>query len=223
MEIPADLPRPRAVVFDWDNTLVDTWPVIHSSFESTLVAMGHEPWTLEQTKDRVSKSMRDAFPELFGDLWEKARQIYYEAFEAVHLEQLVTLENARGVLDFLQGREVPMALVSNKTGRYLRREVEHLAWNGYFGAVVGAGDADRDKPHPESLALALGPMGLSAGPDIWFVGDSRSDLELARNAGCTGILIHPDPERAKNAFSDCLPRCQVANLHQLTYVLKQVG
>lgn len=221
--IPADLPSPRAVVFDWDNTLVDTWPVIHSSFETTLKAMGHAPWTLEQTKDRVSKSMRDAFPELFGDRWEEAREIYYRAFESVHLEELVPLDNALAVLDHLRGRDVPMALVSNKTGRYLRREVEHLDWGGYFGAVVGAGDAARDKPDPESLALALDPMGLSAGPDIWFVGDSRSDLELARNAGCTGILVHPDPERAKSAFSDCLPCCQVANLDHLTYVLSKSG
>jgi phosphoglycolate phosphatase len=220
---PSDLPRPRAVVFDWDNTLVDTWPVIHASFKTTLLAMGQEPWTLEQTKDRVSKSLRDAFPELFGDRWEEARDIYYGAFEREHLESLVPLENALSALDHLQGRGIPMALVSNKTGRYLRREVDHLSWNGYFRSVVGAGDAPSDKPNPEALIMALDPMGLSIGPDIWFVGDSRSDLELARNAGCTGILVHPDPGRAETAFFDCMPRCQVANLDQLTYVLRNVG
>ncbi|WP_161973754.1 HAD family hydrolase [Hwanghaeella grinnelliae] len=222
-EIPADLPTPRAVVFDWDNTLVDTWPVIHASFKTTLLAMGQEPWTLEQTKDRVSKSLRDAFPELFGNRWEEARDIYYSAFEREHLQSLMPLDNALGTLDHLQGRGKPMALVSNKTGRYLRREVDHLSWNGYFRSVVGAGDAPHDKPDPEALIMALAPIGLSVGPDIWFVGDSRSDLELARNAGCTGILVHPDPDRAKTAFSDCLPRCQVANLDQLTYVLETVG
>jgi phosphoglycolate phosphatase len=222
-DIPADLPRPRAVAFDWDNTLVDTWPVIHASFKTTLLAMGQEPWTLEQTKDRVSKSLRDAFPELFGDRWEEARDIYYAAFEREHLESLIPLQNALDALNHLQGRGIPMVLVSNKTGRYLRREVEHLSWNGYFGSVVGAGDAPSDKPNPEALIMALDPMGLSIGPDIWFVGDSRSDLELARNAGCTGILVHPDKGRAETAFSDCMPRCQVANLDQLTYVLNIVG
>ncbi len=221
--VPADLTPPRAVVFDWDNTLVDTWPVIHAALQATLEAMGQQPWTLEQTKDRVSKSLRDAFPEMFGDRWEEARDIYYGAFERTHLDSLSPLQNALDVLDHLQGRDVPMALVSNKTGRYLRLEVEHLAWDGYFKSVVGAGDAVRDKPDPESLLMALAPMGLQSGPEIWFVGDSRSDLELARNAGCTGILLHLDPERAKSAFSDCLPRCQVANLDQLTYVLNSVG
>lgn len=221
--IPADLPAPRAVVFDWDNTLVDTWPVIHASFETTLKAMGQQPWSLEQTKDRVSKSLRDAFPELFGDRWEEAREIYYSAFESVHLQALEPLDQALSLLDHVQGRGIPMALVSNKTGKYLRREVDHLTWNRYFQAVVGAGDAPRDKPNPEALGMAMAPMKMEMGPDIWFVGDSRSDLELARNAGCSGILVHPDPERAKTAFSDCMPRSQVLNLAQLIYVLDNVG
>ena len=29
---------PRAAIFDWDNTLVDTWPVIHESMNATLYA-----------------------------------------------------------------------------------------------------------------------------------------------------------------------------------------
>lgn len=219
----ADMPKPQAVVFDWDNTLVDTWPVIHASLVETLEAMGHAPWSLQETKDNVSKSLRDAFPALFGDRWEEARDVYYTAFERVHLDRLVPLDNALETLDHLRETSMPSALVSNKTGRYLRREVEHLGWGNFFECVIGAGDAPRDKPSPESLEMALAPTGQSIGPAIWFVGDSRSDLELAHNTGCTGILVHPDPDRTKNAFSDCPPRCQVANLEQLTYVLKNVG
>ena len=28
---PARLPRPRAILFDWDNTLVDSWVTIHEA------------------------------------------------------------------------------------------------------------------------------------------------------------------------------------------------
>ena len=31
---------PQAALFDWDNTLVDTWPVIHEAMNTTLSAMG---------------------------------------------------------------------------------------------------------------------------------------------------------------------------------------
>ncbi len=76
------LPAPKAVIFDWDNTLVNTWPVIHEAMTATFLAMGHVPWTLEETKARVRKSMRDAFPALFGDDWEKAGEIYQQHYRA---------------------------------------------------------------------------------------------------------------------------------------------
>ena len=46
---------PRAILFDWDNTLVDTWPVIHDSMNVTLTHMGWEPWTMDETRARVRR------------------------------------------------------------------------------------------------------------------------------------------------------------------------
>ena len=36
-----DLTPPKAVLFDWDNTLVDTWPCIGRATNITLETMGH--------------------------------------------------------------------------------------------------------------------------------------------------------------------------------------
>ena len=71
-----DLCLPQAVLFDWDNTLVDTWPVIHEAMNTTLAAMGHPQWRMEETKDRVRLALREAFPPMFGDRWEDARDIF---------------------------------------------------------------------------------------------------------------------------------------------------
>src|SRR5690606_3190282 len=60
----AALPAPRAILFDWDNTLVDTWGVLHRALAATFEAFGRRPWTLEETKRNVRASARDAFPEL---------------------------------------------------------------------------------------------------------------------------------------------------------------
>ena len=59
-----DIEKPRALIFDWDNTLVDTWPTIHEALRQTFEAMDVEPWTLDQTRQRVRRSMRESFPEL---------------------------------------------------------------------------------------------------------------------------------------------------------------
>jgi phosphoglycolate phosphatase len=207
----APLCRPRAVLFDWDNTLVDSWPTIHAALEHTLTAMGRAPWTLEESKARVRLSLRDSFPVLFGARWEEARRIYMEAFEAIHLERLAALSGVVELLDHLHGAGFYLAVVSNKTGRVLRREAEHLGWSRYFARLVGAHDATADKPDPAPIHLALAGSGITAGPLVWYVGDTAVDIECALNAGCVPVLLGPaKPEDAEfgmhkpqAAFDDC--------------------
>ncbi len=67
---------PRAVLFDWDNTLIDSWVTIHEAMNAALAAMEHEAWTIDQTRERVRRSLREVFPEMFGDRWEEARQAF---------------------------------------------------------------------------------------------------------------------------------------------------
>lgn len=185
------LTRPRAVLFDWDNTLVDNWGCIRAALNAAQIAMGHEPWTLAETRERVRQSLRDSFPRLFGERWPEARDIFYAHFDAHHLVYLQPLPGAEALLAALAGQGIYLAVVSNKTGRFLRREAEALGWDRYFGRLVGATDAERDKPDAAPVRLALEPSGLAPGPDVWFVGDADIDMECAHGTGCVALLIGP--------------------------------
>ena len=57
--------RPRAILFDWDNTLVDSWATIHEALNFLMVAMDRPPWTIVETRERVRLSLREAFPGIF--------------------------------------------------------------------------------------------------------------------------------------------------------------
>jgi phosphoglycolate phosphatase len=184
-----DLKRPQAVIFDWDNTLVDSWGTIHASLVETFEAMGHEPWTLEETRERVRYSMRESFPKLFGDVWEEAAKRFYDAFERLHIEHLAPLPGADDMLRQLHGEGVCLAVVSNKTGRYLRDEAAHLEWKDLFHRMVGAGDAERDKPAEDPVHMALDGAGIAAGETVWFVGDAGIDMEIAHKTGCLPVLL----------------------------------
>ena len=152
---PLVLPRPRAILFDWDNTLVDSWGVIHGAINATQLAMGHVPWTFEETRAKVRASARDAFPKMFGDRWEEAQKIFYETFQTTHLERLREMPGAGDLLTALSDAGVYLGVVSNKQGRYLRAEAEHLGWSRHFGQLVGATDAPRDKPAVDPVDMAL--------------------------------------------------------------------
>jgi phosphoglycolate phosphatase len=185
----APLRRPRAILFDWDNTLVDSWATIHEALNFLMRAMGKPEWSLAETRARVRLSLRDAFPLHFGERWEEARGIYLGRFRDIHLERLTALPGRERMLRALAEQQVFLGVVSNKTGELLRREVAQLGWSGYFGSIVGAGDAPADKPAAEPVHLALAPSGVPAGAEVWFVGDTAIDMECARNSGCVAVLL----------------------------------
>lgn len=201
------LPAPRAVLFDWDGTLVDNWGVIHGALNDVLEAHGMARWSREEALERISRSQRDSFPAIFGPRWQEARDAFYKAFESRHLADMVVLPGAAGLLTDLRTAGIVLGVVSNKQGGYLRKESAHLGWDEHFVSLIGAGDAANDKPSAEPVHLALKDTGIPAGPDVWFIGDSWTDMATAVASGCTGILVqqpggnlHPMPEGLHPAF-----------------------
>ena len=69
----APIARPRAILFDWDNTLVDSWATIHEALNFVMGAMGKPEWSLDDTRTRVRLSLRESFPMHFGERWREAQ------------------------------------------------------------------------------------------------------------------------------------------------------
>lgn len=188
------LPKPQAVIFDWDDTLVDNWNTAFKALNTALVHMGAQPWTEDEARRRSGPSARDLFTQLFGaDRWKEADKVYYDTFCALVLDNVRLHDKAEDFLEALAKNKIYMAVVSNKRGPLLRKEVEHLGFNRYFGKVIGAGDAAADKPDPAPLLLSLEGSGIAPGPAVWYIGDSHTDMMCALRAGCTAVLIETKP------------------------------
>jgi phosphoglycolate phosphatase len=180
---------PAAVLFDWDNTLVDTWKTIFCAVNDTRVAFGLEPWAEDVALANIQRSGREAFPQLFGDKAKEAQIFFYKLVEEDNLQGLNPLPEAEALLKVLAEKKIPVGVVSNKSSSLLRKEVTHLKWENYFGVVVGAGDAARDKPAADPLLLALEGLNVLASPYVWMVGDAPVDWDCAIAAGCQPIVM----------------------------------
>src|SRR5437016_13237031 len=180
--------RPRAILFDWDNTLVDSWATIHEALNFLMRAMGTLEWSLAETRERVRLSLRDTFPILFGERWEEAQRIYLDKFREIYLDRLSPLPGRAAMLRALAEEGTFLGVFSNKTGELLRREVARLGWSDFFGSIVGAGDAAADKPASDPVHLALSMSGIPAGEEVWFVGDTAIDMECALHSGLISVL-----------------------------------
>jgi phosphoglycolate phosphatase len=217
------LMRPAAVLFDWDNTLVDSWAVIHAALNECFTAMDQPLWTREETEARVRGSLRDTFPGMFGARWQEAEKVFYDAFGRIHLEQLTPLPGAADLLHELGDAGVYLGVVSNKRGHFLRLEAEHLGWQNHFKRLAGAGDCARDKPHRDHVDHALGLGTASPGPvagrDVWFVGDADVDMLCAKNAGCHAVLVRPSAPEA-GEFDAAAPDLYFPDLKSLATRLR---
>lgn len=195
------LPRPSAVLFDWDDTIVDNFDIAVQALNAALVAMDMAPWSYDEVRRRSGLSGRDLFTNLFGDRWREADKVYYDTFHALAPKANI-FPLAEDILQLLKTHSVYMAVVSNKRGTLLREEVASCGMAKYFGAIIGAGDADADKPEAAPLLLALEGSGISASSAVWYVGDSHTDMIAAHRAQCTPVLLEtrvpPDDLLIKN-------------------------
>jgi len=208
IEALQNLPKPKAVIFDWDNTLVDTWPLIHAAIDKTMTLMGHQPWGFEKVRDTVHKSMRESFPEIFGDEWEKAGEIYKDAYRSMHLEKIMLLPKALELINELESKGITQFIVSNKMGPTLRKEAAKIGVEKKFFALIGAGDSNNDKPHKDHVDLALLGSDLDPAKDeIWFIGDTIADVECAYNSGCRPIVFGD----FKHGISKTIPESWMEN------------
>ncbi len=212
---------PKAILFDWDNTLIDSWAVIFDALNFTLEKFDKDHWSITETKTRIRKSLRDSFPELFGEKWEKAAEVFYGRFEDIHITRLKAIEGAQKMLEELSELNIFMGIVSNKRGDFLRKEVCYLKWDKYFSSIVGAGDAENDKPSREPVTLALMDCAEKNGAHIWFVGDANIDMECAHIADLTPILLRKSPPKP-GEFTDYPPAFHVLDCQALPKLIKKM-
>jgi phosphoglycolate phosphatase len=180
--------RPAAILWDWDNTLVDGWAAIEAGLNAAFRAFGLPEWDRATVLARVRKSLPESFPPMFGADWERARDIFYAEVRARHLAVVAPMPGAVAALS-AAGAIAPQAVVSNKQGALLRAEAAHLGWSDRFATLVGAGDAAADKPAAAPLLLALDRLGVAPSGAVWYVGDTALDMQAARAAGCRAVLL----------------------------------
>ncbi|MDN5248373.1 MAG: HAD-IA family hydrolase [Wolbachia endosymbiont of Tyrophagus putrescentiae] len=177
-----------AVLFDWDNTLVDTQENILNAIKHTINLMGYS----KKAADRNShESRKDYMISLFGDAWKKANTIYQQYLDQALLQNITLNPGVEKMLKILKNHDIYLAIVSNKKNTNLRKEVAHFKLDTYFDRIVGSGDTLEDKPSSVPLLFALEEATLPINKEnVFFVGDSITDILSAKSANCLPIVYN---------------------------------
>lgn len=181
----ADAPRvARAVVFDFDMTLVDTSWAINECTNALADVVGLRHVTREETLAVIGMTIADSWRALWGKYDDEWISIYRERFRDTELGSFRAFDDAERALEGLRARGIKLAVASNRT--FTRRAVEAAGLSKHFDAIVGLEDGVKPKPDPDPVHRALSLIGVSPRYAA-YVGDTDIDMKTARAAGVIAI------------------------------------
>lgn len=188
--------RYTAVIFDMDGTLLYTIDDMTTAVNLAMSAHGFPLHTAKEVETYVNHGARRlielALPENKRD--EKTVDRVLETYLAAYADHV--LEKTRpytGIPEMtaaLKQAGLKLAVVSNKPDLHAKLLAEKLFPKGTFDYVSGSGYGLPSKPDERCTAHALEALGVTDKSRVAYVGDSRVDVETARNGGlfCIGVL-----------------------------------
>ena len=182
----------RALLFDVDGTLVDTYRLYLESYRRALAPhLGYAPADEEIVARSPSSENRFLADWVGAERAAECRAAVRRHYEELHGALCEGLyEGVREMLDHLRSAGIPLGVVTGK-GRRAWEVTERALGLGEFAAVVTDDDVEEPKPHPGGLLAAAARLGAAPAETV-YVGDSLSDLEAGRRAGMrVGAALWP--------------------------------
>ena len=184
-------PPIQTIIFDFDYTLVDSARGTIDGVNFAFEKMGLPTASDDAVRRTIGLSLPDILTALAGNAYAK----YVDEFTRLFLqradETMVALaefyEEVPQTVKALGRLGIQLAIVSQKTRRYIQPILEKENLLEAFEAIVGGGDAAY-KPDPEGLRLAVAQT-RSTPESCLYVGDSVTDAETARRADITFIAV----------------------------------
>lgn len=214
---------PHTIIWDWDSTLVDTYTLIRNAVLATQTAMNLPHESPEETARLNGLPRKITLPQRFPGREAEAEAIFeaslitqYDLFKSdPNVLQEIVISGAAETLKALHNMGIPMAVCSNKTSRMLNLEADMLGWRDYFVVLAGAQDVPFQKPDSRAALSVLARMNIPASQDVWFIGDTETDMRCARGAGLTAVLFDAPHITLANQTARDLADVQIDSLQGL--------
>lgn len=199
------LPRPDAVLFDLDGTLLDTAPDMVAALQALLAEESRPAIAYAAGRGWVSNGVNGMLKVGFGELPEPERLRLSERFLAIYSTSLTAgtriFSGMEAVLTELDTQGIPWGVVTNKAARMTEPILQSFGLRSRCAAVVCGDTLAVRKPRPEPLQHALGLIPAVA-THAWYIGDADRDIMAGRAAGMRTVAalygyIPPgqDPDR----------------------------
>jgi phosphoglycolate phosphatase len=205
---------PDLVVFDLDGTLIDGYAAIGDALAYAMERLGETPAPPERVRAMVGHGLDRLLEQAVGP--ERAAEgvrLFRERYPQVAVSQSHLLPGVVEAVAALAAAGHPMAVASNKPGRFSRLILEAKEIAPRFFAIAGPDEGTPPKPHPAMLRRIIEEAGAAPERTV-AVGDMEVDYEFARAAGCRVVLI-PSGSRTREELAALEPDGFLGSISEL--------
>jgi phosphoglycolate phosphatase len=183
--------KPKMILIDVDGTLVDSVPDLAYCVDEMMKALGREPHGEAKVRDWVGNGVeRLTRRALIGQLdgepsdedFAKGYPIFLDLYKDNTSKRSCLYPGVREGLDYVKSQGYLLGCVTNKDAQFTIPLLKGLGIYDEFGIVVSGDTLPVKKPDPQPLLHAAAHFGVGA-EDSLMLGDSKSDVTAARNAG----------------------------------------
>jgi len=180
----------KAVVFDFDGTLVDTVDLLSEAWSRAASLMN-----IQVASKAVEKYIGLAGPEISLKITEgdeakaaELRRLKDNVYDSEYMDKIRLFEDVEPSLRILRGKRLKIAVASSQASRKLKQYLSLLGVLKMVDALVGSDTVKRRKPAPDVFLRAAELLRVKP-EECFAVGDTFFDCESAKNAGMRFILV----------------------------------
>lgn len=183
----------KAIIFDFDGTIIDTETAWYNAFRDAYKEHGVE-LTLEQYSGCIGTSLHafNPYEYLMTDLKLPIdKQAFRESVQLQHSALMQSEEVRSGILDYLnfaQDSGLKIGLASSSARVWIDKYLERLEIAHYFECIRTADDVTKVKPDPELYKQALAGLNVEADEAV-AIEDSPNGARAASAAGMSCIIV----------------------------------
>jgi len=188
----------RAVIFDMDGVLVDSYQPHFESWAS----LGREhglTMTAEQFSGTFGRTSRDIIRSLWGDrvaeedipAWDEQKEAFYRE---IIRRDFPAMDGATELLRTLHEAGFALAIGSSGPPDNVETVIECLPGAELISARVTGMDVTRGKPDPQVFLIAADKLGI-APSHCAVIEDAPAGVQAARRAGMAAVAITGTADR----------------------------